>query len=149
MDQEQIMQIQMMEQESQQLNQQLQLIDQNINEMQELELSLDALEDDKNKEILTNIGKKIYLPVEIKDKDVKLIVEIGKGNFVKKSVSETKQVVQEQIAKLIGAKTEINQRMEEMQSEMIGLMTQIEKEQTKDADKKETKKTSKKTDKKK
>ena len=50
MDQQQIMQIQMMEQEAQQLNQQLQLIEQNVSEMQELELSLEELNKEDSKE---------------------------------------------------------------------------------------------------
>ena len=87
MDQEQIMQVQMMEQESNQLNQQMQMVEQNINEMNELKASLTELENHKEGEILVNIGKKIYLPVENKNK--KLIVEVGKGNLVEKDIKDT------------------------------------------------------------
>ena len=130
MEQQQIMQIQMMEQEAQQLNQQLQLIEQNVSEMQELGLSLDEVNKGESKEILASLGKGIYIPVEIKDK--KLIVEVGKKNFVKKTIPETKNIISEQLAKLIGAKTQTLERLETLQKEISGLMHNIEKERSKD-----------------
>ena len=130
MDQQQIMQVQMMEQEGQQLNQQLQLIEQNVSEMQELELSLEDINKEESKEILANLGKGIYIPVEIKDK--KLIVEIGKKNFVKKTIPETKEIIKEQLEKLIGAKAQIVERLDALQIEIQGLMQSIQKEASKD-----------------
>jgi len=129
MDQQQIIQFQVMEQEINQLNEQSQLIEQNISEMQDIGVSLDAIESAKSNEILTNIGKKIYLPVEIKDKN--LIVEIGNKNFVKKSIPETKKVIEEQIAKLMDGKNQIMNRLEELQEEMRALMQNIEKDKEK------------------
>lgn len=131
MNQEQIMQIQMLEQEANQFNQQLQIIEQNVIEMQELETSLLELDSGENKEILANIGKRIYLPVEIKDKKPKLIVEVGKGNFVEKSISDTITIIKNQIERLAEARTEVSERIEQLQQEMIHLMGQIEKEQSK------------------
>ena len=129
-----MMQMQMLQQEAQEMNQQLQLIEQNISEMQELKSSLEEIEKDKNKEILANIGKRIYLPVEIKDKN--LFVEVGKGNFVKKSVPEAKKVVDEQIKKLIIGKTDITKRLEELQQEVNNLMQELIKAQANGEDKK-------------
>ena len=129
MEQQQIMQMQMFEQEAQQLNQQLQLIEQNISEMQDLELSLDEIDKKENNEILANLGKGIYIPVEIKDK--KLIVEVGNKNFVKKTISETKDIIKEQLIKLVGAKSQISERLESLQSEIETLMKNFEKEKKK------------------
>tara|TARA_Y100000296_G_C5094270_1_gene216517 strand:- start:394 stop:804 length:411 start_codon:yes stop_codon:yes gene_type:complete len=134
MEQQHMMQMQMLQQEAQEMNQQLQLIEQNISEMQELKSSLEEIEKDKNKEILANIGKRIYLPVEIKDKN--LFVEVGKGNFVKKSVPEAKKVVDEQIKKLIIGKTDITKRLEELQQEVNNLMQELIKAQANGEDKK-------------
>lgn len=130
MNQEQIMQFQMLEQETNQLNQQLQLIEQNVGEMQELELSLNEIENSKNNDILANLGKKLFIPVEIKEK--KLIVEVGKGNFVKKSIPDTKKVIQEQLKRLISAKTDIIERSEEVRGRIETLMKDFEKEQSKE-----------------
>ena len=136
MEQQQIMQIQMMEQEAQQLNQQLQMIEQGVVEMQELELSLVDLEKDASKDILANLGKGIYIPVEIKDK--KLIVEVGKKNFVKKTIPQTKDLITEQLTKLVAAKSQTLERLESLQKEIQQIMTRIQQsEKNVEVDKKE------------
>ena len=128
MKQEQIIQIQLMEQEANQLNEQTQLIEQNIREMSELKESLDEIE--KNgKDILANLGKRIYIPVEIKDKN--LIVEVGKGNYVKKNIKDTMKVIDEQINGLMEGRGQIIARLDELQGEMMKLVGEIEKGQGK------------------
>ena len=129
-----MIQMQMLQQEAEDLNQQLQLIEQNLSEIQELKSSLNEIGKKENKEILANIGKKIYLPVEIKDEN--LFVEIGKGNFVKKTVPETIQVIEEQTKKLVAGKQEVAERLEQLQKEVESLMKGFIKEQTKGNDKK-------------
>jgi len=133
MDQQQIIKIQMMEQEVNQLNQQLQLIEQNIVELNELMASLDEIDKPENKEILANLGKKVFIPVEIKDKN--LIIEVGKGYFVKKTVSEAKKVIEGENGKLIVGKGQIMERLEILQNEMNGMIMEIQKEQMKSAGK--------------
>jgi len=130
MNQEQMIKMQLIEQEVNQLNQHLQLIEQNINEMSELRESLEELKKPENKEILANIGKRIYLPVEIKDR--KLIVEVGKGHYVKKTVSDTTEVVEDQMKNLISARTDINGRLGSMQEEVTKIIGDIEKEKEKE-----------------
>ena len=137
MDQQQIMQIQMMEQEGQQLNQQLQLIEQNVLDMQELEISLDEINKDENNEILANLGKGIYIPVEIKDK--KLIVEVGKKNFVKKTIPQAKEIIKNQLEKLVAAKAQTMERLEALQTEINGLMEVIQKQNSEETKTKEKK----------
>ena len=124
--QENIMQLQMMGQEAQQLEQQLQLIEQHLTDMEKLNNGLDELEKTDNKEILANIGKVIYIPAEIKSKE--LLVEIGNKNLVKKSVPEAKEIIDEQIKKLISAKQQIIERVEALQMEMSNLMQSQSKE---------------------
>jgi len=125
MDQEQIIKIQMMEQEVNQLNEQLKLIEQNVGEMNELKASLDEI--DNKKEILANLGKRVYVPVEIKD--TKLIVEVGKGNFVKKSVPDTKIILDDQIGKLEEGKGQIRGRLGDLQAEMTVLFNELQSAQ--------------------
>jgi len=126
MDQQKIMQIQMMEQEGQQLNEQLQMIDRNITEMNELKESLVEIEKGEDN-ILANLGKGIYLPVEIKDR--KLVVEVGRGNYVKKSIKDTEKVVEEQVLKLSEGKGQIMTRLNGLQMEMQGLIMEFQKAQ--------------------
>jgi len=125
MNQEQIIKIQLMEHEVNTLNNQIQLIDQNILELRELMLSLNEIVNDK--ELFIDLGKRIYAPVKIKDN--KLLVEVGKGNFVKKNVSESKKVVNEQAEKLDKARTQILERLNDLHNEMNNIIIEIEKEQ--------------------
>jgi prefoldin alpha subunit len=132
MNNEQIMQIQMIEQEAQQLNQQLQLIDQNVVEMQELNLGLEELEKKESKEFLASLGKGIYIPVEIKDK--KLTVEIGHKHFVKKSIPDTQEVINQQLVKLVSAKSQILERLESLQEEVNMLIQRHDKGEKEEED---------------
>lgn len=134
MRQEHILQIQIMEQEANQLNQQLQLIEQNLSEMQDLRDSLEEIKENNNGEILANLGKKIYLPVKITDK--KLIVEVGKGHLVKKTIPETQEVIDNQLKKLISAQIEIKGRLEQLQEQLEAIVEEIQKEQEKEKRKK-------------
>jgi len=120
MDQEQFMQLQMIEQEVNQLNSQTELIEQNLNEIQELKVALEEIDKKETKEILVNLGKRIYIPVEIKEKS--LTVEVGNKNFVKKSISETRDLIDEQIKKLLGARAQIVERLHELEISMSELI---------------------------
>jgi prefoldin alpha subunit len=134
MDQQQIMQIQMMEQEANHLNQQLEIIDQNSKELHELNESLDELEKKDTVSIMAGLGKKIFLPVEIKEK--KLYVEVGNKNYVKKTISETKEVIDEQVNKLGLGKADILEKLNSLQMEINNLMINLQKEAEKEQDKK-------------
>lgn len=127
MDQEQIIQFQMLEQEANKISQQLQLVENNLNEIAEIREGLDEIERKETKEMLANIGKKIYIPVEIRDKN--LIIEVGNKKFVKKSIKETKELIEEQIEKLGHVKQEMTDGLEELQEEANKLMMQLEKSQ--------------------
>ena len=129
-----MIEMQILQQQAQELDQQAQIIEKNISDLRELKLSLEEIEKQQDNQILANIGKRIYLPVEIKDKE--LFVEIGKGNFVKKSIPDTNKVVEEQIKKLIIAKDDVNQKLDELQKEAMNLMTNLqEKQKESDEDK--------------
>lgn len=127
MNQEQIMQFQMMEQEANRLSQQLQMIENNLKEIEGIKDGLKEIEKKETKEILANIGKKIYIPVEIKDKN--LIIEVGNKKFVKKSISETRELIKEQIEKLNSARQEITGALEQLQEEAGKLMMNIQNSQ--------------------
>ena len=126
MNQEQIAQMQIIEQESNNLNHHLELIEQNIKEIEELKESLIEIENSNEKEILANLGKRIYIPVEIKEKE--LIVEVGNKTFVKKSIKDTLILIDEQIEKLNLAKDKINMDLESLQERINKLMENIESE---------------------
>ena len=118
--QEQMMQLQILGQEAQELEKQLQTIDQHISDLTNLSNGLSELEKSEEKEIYANIGKGIFIPAEIKGKE--LIVEVGNKNLVKKTIPETKEIIQNEMEKLINAKSEIMNRVEMLQAEMQKVM---------------------------
>ncbi len=119
------MQFQMLEGEADKISQQFQLIEGNLNEIVDIKEGLGEIEKKETNEILVNIGKKIFVPVEIKDKN--LIIEVGNKKFVKKSIRETKELIEEQIEKLLHAKQEMTSKFEELQEKANRLMMQVEK----------------------
>ena len=132
MNQEQLIQLQVIEQETQQLEQQSQLIEQSLIEMQNLSSSLDELEKTDKKDIFANIGRGIYIPAEIKDKT--LSVEVGNKVFVKKSIPETKEIIEDQVQRLGSAREQISDRIEDLRVEVNQLM---KSEKSEDKKKKE------------
>ena len=115
----------MFEQQIQQLQQQLQAIEQTITEMNSLNFGLDDLKGSKGKEILAPIGRGVFTKTKLDSE--KLIVDIGGKNFVEKSISETKEIIKEQIGKLENAKKEIENSTEEINKELTKLMLEVQK----------------------
>jgi len=64
-----------------------------------------------------------------------LIVEVGKGNLIEKNLEDTKAIIEEQIGKLNMGKMQITDRLEELQSDMMKMIMEIEKGQEKNLEK--------------
>ena len=105
---------QMFEQQIQMIQQQLQAIEQAINDMSLLNLNMDEIK--KDKEIIAPLGRGIFAKAKLISED--LIVDIGNKNYIKKSIKETKKLVQKQILKLEKAKEELNQELENINEEL-------------------------------
>lgn len=116
-DQQEIMfKMSMYEQQIQQLNQQLQAVEQAIIEMGSLNLGLDELVGKEGKEILAPIGKGIFAKTKLISED--LIVDVGEKTFVKKSIPDTKKLIQDQVMKLEEVKRELEDNLEKINEEV-------------------------------
>ena len=69
-EQEYFMQMQMLGQEAEKIEQQVQMIDQQNMELMAVRESVAAMKDNKNKEILANLGKGIFVKADIKDENL-------------------------------------------------------------------------------
>ncbi len=127
-EQELIMQFQMFEHQINQISQQLQAVDENLEELNGLASGLEDLKGSEGKEILAPYGRGIFIKAKLLSED--LLVDIGKKNFVKKSLQETKELIQEQIQKLEGIKQELEQAMQSINSELTRIMIEAKKEKT-------------------
>jgi len=114
--QELMLKLHMYEQQIQQLQQQLQAIEQAIVEMDSLNLGLDELIGSKDKEILAQIGRGIFAKTKLISEE--LTVDIGGKNFVKKSIPETKKIIEEQVEKLEDVKKELEGNLEKINEEL-------------------------------
>ena len=112
------------EQESQRFQHQIQAIDQQILELQVLQISLKELDKSKEKEMLANLGKGIFIRTEIKDKN--LTVDVGNKTFVKKTIEEALKTVDYEFVKLDEGKNKILEQVQRMQEEATRIIAEAE-----------------------
>lgn len=124
--QELLFKFSMFEQQIKQLQQQLQAVEQGIIEMNTLNLGLDELVGNTGKEIRSPIGRGIFVKAKLISEE--LNVDIGGGNLVKKSIPETKKLIEEQIKKLEQVRLELEKNLEEVGQELQKIIGGVEKE---------------------
>jgi len=118
--QELMFKLSMFEQQIQQLQQQIQAIEQGVIEMNSLSLGLDELKGSKDKEILASIGRGIFAKTKLVSEE--LTVDVGGRNFVKKSIPDTKKIIDEQVNKLENVKKDLNDNLEKISKELVRVM---------------------------
>jgi prefoldin alpha subunit len=116
----------MFERQIQELQQQIEAIERGIADISSLNFGLDELVGAKDKEIFAPMGKGIFVKAKLMSEE--LNVDIGNGNFVKKSIPETKQLIQEQIGKLVEVRKELEDNLDEIGKEIGKMMKQSQEE---------------------
>lgn len=114
--QELIMKLSAFEQQIRALQEQLQAVEEAITQTNLLSVGMQELKNAKDKEILAGIGKGIFVKANITSEE--LIVDVGNKNYVKKSVADTKQLIEEQHTKLENVKADLEKNLEEINSEL-------------------------------
>ncbi len=115
--QELFLRLSVLEQQMQYLQQQLDAVEKGINQLQDLDLDLNEIQGATGKEILAQIGTGIYVPAKLLSET--LTVNIGENNFVKKSVSDTKKIIQTQIKKLQETQEELERHLDSINHELL------------------------------
>lgn len=113
----------------QQLQQQIEAVNRGIVELSSLANGLDELVNSKDKEIFAPVGRGIFANAKLISDE--LNVDVGGGNFVKKSIPETKKLINEQIEKLDEVKKELEDNLEKIGEEFTVMMNDVEKEDIK------------------
>jgi prefoldin alpha subunit len=124
--QELMAKLSMFEQQTQHLNQQLQAVGEGIVEMNSLNFALDELKGKEGKEILSPLGRGIFTKTKLTSED--LIVDIGGKNFVKKSIPEAKEIIEDQIKKLEDVKKDLESEIEKVNQELMKMFEAAQKE---------------------
>jgi prefoldin alpha subunit len=122
--QELIAKYQMFEQEIQVTQQQLQSVEQTIINMNSLNVGLNELVGKENKEILAPIGRGIFAKAKLISEE--LTVDIGGKNFVKKTIPETKELINEQIKKLEKVRKNLEETLERIDKELTKTMVEAQ-----------------------
>ena len=124
--QELMFKLSLFEQQAGQLNEQLEAVEKGINDLGILNFGLDDIKGSKGKEIVAPLGRGIFVKTKLNSED--LIVDIGGKNLVKKSIPETKEIIEDQIKKLISIKKELEEHLDKIQEELAKTISEFQKE---------------------
>ena len=124
MDEEIILRISKIEERARELEENIQLIDNQLNELEIFKYTLESVIKSKEKEILSSLGKRVYLKAKIEDKE-SLFVEVGAGVIVRKTPEETLKITKGQIQRLQEARTEIFLRLQSYHVELQDFINSI------------------------
>lgn len=122
-EQELTFKFQMLERQIMAIQQQLQAVEQTLFDMASLNLGLEEIK--KDKEILASVGAGIFAKAKLISEE--LIVAIGEKNYIKKSIPETKKLIQKQIKKLEEVKEKLNNELEKINEEITRMMIEYQK----------------------
>jgi len=106
----------MLQQEAERINQENENVAKQINDLQILKLNLEYFSSAKGSESLVSLGNGIYTKADVKERS--LWVNIGANTVVKKSVSETNALIDEQIGKLGKIREQIAKEMDSLNAQL-------------------------------
>jgi prefoldin alpha subunit len=112
------------ERQIREVQQQIESIDRGITDLESLNLGLNELKGSIGKEIYAQLGKGIFVNAKVNSEE--LNVDIGNGNFVKKSIPATQELIGEQTKKLAEIKKELEASLVEIEKEVMGMMSELE-----------------------
>lgn len=95
-----------------------------IKELQKFSESANFLFDSKENKILAAVGRGVYIPAQIFPE--KIFVEVGAGVVIKKTPSELKEVIQEQLARLIDSQRSIEAQIQLTIQQLQKIMAELE-----------------------
>lgn len=108
------------EQQINQIQEQSRAVEQAIYDMQVITSGLDELKGKVGEEIMAPIGRGIFVKAKLLSED--LTVDVGGGNFVSKTVDETKDLINGQSAKLKDVKKNLDEELEKINQEITKTM---------------------------
>ena len=119
-DKELMQKFQMFEQQIMQTQEQLQAVEQGTLELKDLTSGLSELIGKEGKEILAPIGRGIFVKAKLLSEE--LTVDVGEKKFVKKSIEDTRKIIDEQLGKLTEVKGELEAPLQGINQELTKTM---------------------------
>lgn len=120
-----IVQATILQQQSEETEQNLSFINEQLSELQEFSKQIKFLSESRNNEIFSSIGRGVYAKSSLSDNN--LFVNAGSGVLVKKTREETKNIIDSQIEKLNEARIQLMSQMEMFNLQLHEMVEKIEK----------------------
>jgi len=124
-DQELLMNASMLENQSRELEANLEIIDREIVDLEKFLEGINHLSKSKSNEILASLGKGVYVKSSINES--KLYVNVGQGIIVKKTPESTAKVIENQIQRLTEVRAQILQQLEIFTKNFSQVLKELEK----------------------
>lgn len=119
-----IIKLNFLEQKAEERRQQIENVDGQILDMLSLRQSLEKLGKGTEKEILSSLGKGVFLKTKVDDD--KVFVNVGSKILVQKSFHEAEEIIEKQIAELEKIKQELLKSVEEINSNLYKLLEEAQ-----------------------
>ena len=123
MNQEALIKASMLENQIKETEQHIEFISSQIIELKALEGNISSLKE--NKEILSPLGKGIFLKAKQEEKN--LFVSIGAGIIIKKSPEKTIEAIKTQIERLSSLHAQLSSQIQSEYMQMNSIIEEIEK----------------------
>jgi prefoldin alpha subunit len=116
----------LIEQRSQEIKQQIEAVDNQVSELENLKSCFKNIEKSKNKEMLANLGRGVFIKTKIDDE--KLFVNVGSKIVVRKTPEEASKIIDGQIKEMNELKEEFVHNLEHLNSELAELVDEAKEE---------------------
>lgn len=125
MDEDILMKATMLKQESEEVERGLEYVDEQISELEQFSEAVKALGDKNSEDILTPLGKGVYM--KTKKEDAKLFIEVGAGVVLRKTTEETQEILSGQLKRLKAARLQLRGQLEGYATQFQELLRDVEK----------------------
>lgn len=115
-----------MRNESANTEQQLEFVAQQISSLENFLADLNFFLKNKEKKVFSPLGRGVFLEGEI-DTESKLLVDVGSGVFIKKSLKETAEIIESQIRKFKEFRIQLETQLQEFITNFYEMLQQVEK----------------------
>ena len=122
-----LLQLSMLEQQANEITEKIQAVDNQISELESLKFSLKKMEKSKGKEMLSPLGRGIFIKTEVKDE--KVFVNVGNKTLVKKTFSEASEIIEKQIFEMQEIKHHLLHNIGQINLQLQNLVEEAQKEE--------------------
>lgn len=126
MNQEQILQATFIEREAKEIQEKIGFVEQQILELESFSENLNHIDLTKEKEMLSSLGKGVFIKTEIMDK--KLFVNVGNEILVRKTPSEAQGIIENQIRTFHEVRINLEKQLQILNDQITKILSSLEED---------------------